>query len=71
MSKHERHPLARLPILTRDLDDSLDGAVLQICNDVLAIFILFQGMSRVIIWHWIEGVLLVVSRIDKHIFDTY
>ncbi|KLO10377.1 hypothetical protein SCHPADRAFT_832626 [Schizopora paradoxa] len=61
ISTHKQHPIPRHPVLTRDLETPFDGAIVQICKDVLAVFLMVQGSPRVLIWHWIEGVLLVAK----------
>lgn len=40
---------------------AFDRATVQICDDVLALFLFVRSVPRVLIWQWTTGILLVVS----------
>ncbi|TDL18188.1 hypothetical protein BD410DRAFT_506428 [Rickenella mellea] len=63
ISTHTPHPLAAHVSLTYGLEEPFSGSIIQICDDVVALFFWVNGVPRLLIWEWRRGV-LVVERTD-------
>lgn len=61
MSTNQVHPRAAVSVLRHTMEESFMGSVIQICDDVVALFFWIHGIPRLLIWQWTEGTLLVVS----------
>ncbi|KAH8111595.1 hypothetical protein DFH11DRAFT_1690281 [Phellopilus nigrolimitatus] len=59
ISTNANHPLASAPVLKHSLKAPFEGAEMQICDDVVAIFIRILNVPRLLIWQWTTGKLLV------------
>ena len=61
MSTNETHPKALNPFLSVQLSCAFDAVTLQICDDIIAVFVNVQTIPRVFVWQWTTGRLLVAS----------
>lgn len=62
ISTNKAHPFATVPVLTQMIKSSFDGAVIQICDDIIAILVRVHTTPRLFIWQWTTGKQLVVSN---------
>ncbi|KAL5513947.1 hypothetical protein ACEPAG_2708 [Sanghuangporus baumii] len=65
ISTNRSHPSATVPVLTQTMKSSFDGAVIQICDDIIAILVRVHTTPRLFIWQWTTGRQLV-SETNAH-----
>lgn len=68
ISTNKSHPAAMLSTLVHGMKLRFDGTAIYICDDIIAIVVRVHNVSRVMIWQWTTGQLLLVGH-SAHFCD--